>query len=30
MIEKTVFYGFGGQGIISLGQIWAYCGMKEG
>ncbi|MBN1615979.1 MAG: 2-oxoacid:acceptor oxidoreductase family protein [Spirochaetales bacterium] len=30
MIEKTVFAGFGGQGIISLGQIWVYCGMKEG
>jgi 2-oxoglutarate ferredoxin oxidoreductase subunit gamma len=30
MTEKTVFAGFGGQGIISLGQIWAYCGMKEG
>jgi len=28
--EKTVFAGFGGQGIISLGQIWVYCGMKEG
>ncbi len=30
MKEKTVFAGFGGQGIISLGQIWVYCGMKEG
>ena len=30
MTEKTVFAGFGGQRIISLGQIWAYCGMKEG
>lgn len=30
MNEKTVFAGFGGQGIISLGQIWVYCGMKEG
>ena len=30
MTEKTVFAGFGGQGIISLGQIWVYCGMKEG
>jgi 2-oxoglutarate ferredoxin oxidoreductase subunit gamma len=28
--EKSLFAGFGGQGIISLGQIWAYCGMKEG
>jgi 2-oxoglutarate ferredoxin oxidoreductase subunit gamma len=30
MTEKIVFAGFGGQGIISLGQIWSYCGMKEG
>ncbi len=30
MTERTVFAGFGGQGIISLGQIWVYCGMKEG
>lgn len=30
MKEKTFFAGFGGQGIISLGQIWTYCGMKEG
>ena len=30
MTEKTLFAGFGGQGIISLGQIWSYCGMKEG
>lgn len=30
MLEKTIFSGFGGQGIISLGQIWAYCAMKEG
>lgn len=30
MTEKTVFAGFGGQGIISLGQIWVFCGMKEG
>ncbi len=29
-MEKTIFAGFGGQGIISLGQIWAYCGMEEG
>ena len=21
-MEKTIFAGFGGQGIISLGQIW--------
>ncbi|MDR2095637.1 MAG: 2-oxoacid:acceptor oxidoreductase family protein [Treponema sp.] len=30
MIEKSLFAGFGGQGIISLGQIWVYCAMKEG
>lgn len=30
MIEKTIMSGFGGQGIISLGQTWIYCAMKEG
>ncbi|MDR2808714.1 MAG: 2-oxoacid:acceptor oxidoreductase family protein [Spirochaetaceae bacterium] len=30
MTEKCLFAGFGGQGIISLGQIWVYCAMKEG
>lgn len=30
MTEKSFFAGFGGQGIISLGQIWVYCAMKEG
>jgi 2-oxoglutarate ferredoxin oxidoreductase subunit gamma len=30
MTEKSFFAGFGGQGIVSLGQIWVYCGMKEG
>jgi 2-oxoglutarate ferredoxin oxidoreductase subunit gamma len=30
MTEKSVFAGFGGQGIISLGQIWAFCAMQEG
>jgi 2-oxoglutarate ferredoxin oxidoreductase subunit gamma len=30
MTEKTLFAGFGGQGVISLGMIWVYCGMKEG
>ena len=30
MIEKSFFAGFGGQGIISLGQIWVYCAMQEG
>jgi 2-oxoglutarate ferredoxin oxidoreductase subunit gamma len=30
MTEKSLFAGFGGQGIISLGQIWVFCAMKEG
>ena len=30
ILEKSYFAGFGGQGIISLGQIWVYCAMKEG
>ena len=30
MTEKSFFAGFGGQGIISLGQIWVYYAMKEG
>lgn len=30
MVEKTYIAGFGGQGVISLGQMWVYCGMKEG
>jgi 2-oxoglutarate ferredoxin oxidoreductase subunit gamma len=30
MTEKSFFAGFGGQGIISMGQIWVYFGMKEG
>jgi 2-oxoglutarate ferredoxin oxidoreductase subunit gamma len=30
MTEKSLVAGFGGQGIISLGQIWVYCAMKEG
>ena len=30
MTEKSLFAGFGGQGIISLGQIWVYCAMHEG
>jgi 2-oxoglutarate ferredoxin oxidoreductase subunit gamma len=28
--EKSFFAGFGGQGIISLGQVWVYFAMKEG
>lgn len=30
MKEKTFMAGFGGQGIISMGQVWVYCAMKEG
>jgi len=30
MTEKSFFAGFGGQGIISLGQIWVFCAMHEG
>lgn len=30
MTEKTFMAGFGGQGIISLGQAWVYAAMKEG
>ena len=30
MTEKSLFAGFGGQGIISLGQLWVYYGMLEG
>ncbi len=30
MTEKSFFAGFGGQGIISLGQIWVYLAMEEG
>jgi len=30
MTEKSFFAGFGGQGIISMGQLWVYFGMKEG
>jgi len=30
MIEKLFFAGFGGQGIVSLGQIWVYFAMQEG
>jgi len=30
MTERSMFAGFGGQGIISLGQIWVYCAMAEG
>ena len=30
MTEKSLFAGFGGQGIVSLGRIWVYCAMQEG
>ncbi|MDR1908623.1 MAG: 2-oxoacid:acceptor oxidoreductase family protein [Spirochaetaceae bacterium] len=30
MTERSFFAGFGGQGIVSLGQIWVYCAMEEG
>ncbi|MGB9685107.1 MAG: 2-oxoacid:acceptor oxidoreductase family protein [Rectinema subterraneum] len=30
MTEKTFIAGFGGQGVISLGQLWVYSAMKEG
>jgi 2-oxoglutarate ferredoxin oxidoreductase subunit gamma len=30
MTEKTFMAGFGGQGVVSLGQLWVYCAMKEG
>ncbi|MDR0443407.1 MAG: 2-oxoacid:acceptor oxidoreductase family protein [Treponema sp.] len=30
MTEKTLFAGFGGQGIVSMGQIWVYFAMHEG
>ncbi|MDR2467772.1 MAG: 2-oxoacid:acceptor oxidoreductase family protein [Spirochaetaceae bacterium] len=28
--ERSFFAGFGGQGIVSLGQLWVSCAMKEG
>jgi len=30
MTEKSFFAGFGGQGIISMGQLWVYYAMQEG
>jgi Pyruvate/2-oxoacid:ferredoxin oxidoreductase gamma subunit len=30
MTEKSLFAGFGGQGIVSLGQLWVYFAMQEG
>jgi 2-oxoglutarate ferredoxin oxidoreductase subunit gamma len=28
--EEVLFAGFGGQGVLSMGQILAYSGMMEG
>ena len=30
MIEKNIFAGFGGQGVLLMGQLLAAAGMKEG
>jgi 2-oxoglutarate ferredoxin oxidoreductase subunit gamma len=30
MTEKSFFAGFGGQGIVSMGQLWVYFAMQEG
>ena len=30
MTEKSLFAGFGGQGIVSMGQLWVYFAMQEG
>jgi 2-oxoglutarate ferredoxin oxidoreductase subunit gamma len=30
MTEKTFMAGFGGQGVVSLGELWVYFAMKEG
>jgi len=30
MTEKSFFAGFGGQGIMSMGQLWVYFAMQEG
>jgi 2-oxoglutarate ferredoxin oxidoreductase subunit gamma len=30
MIEKSFFAGFGGQGILSMGQLWVYFAMQQG
>ena len=29
MLQKVIMAGFGGQGIMSIGQMLAYAGMKE-
>jgi 2-oxoglutarate ferredoxin oxidoreductase subunit gamma len=30
MTEKTFMAGFGGQGVVSMGELWVYFAMKEG
>ena len=30
MTEESIFAGFGGQGVLSMGMMLAYAGMKEG
>jgi Pyruvate/2-oxoacid:ferredoxin oxidoreductase gamma subunit len=30
MTEEAIFAGFGGQGVLSMGMMLAYSGMKEG
>lgn len=30
MIEEIIIAGFGGQGVMSMGQLLAYAGMREG
>jgi len=30
MTEESIFAGFGGQGVLSMGMMLAYSGMKEG
>jgi len=30
MTEEAIFAGFGGQGVLSMGMMLAYAGMKEG
>ena len=30
MLQKLIFAGFGGQGVLSMGMLLAYAAMKEG
>ena len=30
MVERNIFAGFGGQGVLLMGQLLAAAGMKEG